>query len=83
MADKKIGDEKEMHIGCLHFKEQSSYSSTLDESSEAGIIMKGDKLIISYDDAGTVKYRYLDLTSTNATWVYTTTAPQLEIDNPK
>lgn len=39
------------------------------------IYMKSDKIVIAYNHGGTVKYRYLDLTSTNATWVYTTTAP--------
>lgn len=37
--------------------------------------MKGDKFIIAYNHGGTMKYRYLDLTSTDATWTYTTTAP--------
>jgi hypothetical protein len=37
--------------------------------------MKGDKYIISYNHGGTMKYRYFDLTSTDATWTYTTTAP--------
>jgi len=39
------------------------------------IYMKGDKLVISYDHSGTAKYRTLDLTSTDATWAYTTSAP--------
>jgi hypothetical protein len=37
--------------------------------------MKDDKFIIQYNHGGTLKYRYLDLTSTDATWTYTTTAP--------
>lgn len=33
------------------------------------------KYVIAYNDNGTMKYRYLDMTSTNATWTYTTTTP--------
>jgi len=44
-------------------------------SAQVKVYMKADKFIISYDNAGTMKYRYLDLTSTDATWTYTTSAP--------
>lgn len=36
---------------------------------------KGTLFVIAYNDGGTTKYRYLDLTSTDAAWTYTTTAP--------
>jgi hypothetical protein len=36
---------------------------------------KGSLYVIAYNDGGTTKYRYLDLTSTDAVWTYTTTAP--------
>lgn len=39
------------------------------------IYMKGDKLIIQFNDGGTVRYKYLDLTGTGVTWVHTTVAP--------
>jgi hypothetical protein len=44
-------------------------------SAECRVYMKADKLIIQYNDAGTVRYKYLDLTGTGVTWVATTTAP--------
>ena len=44
-------------------------------SNQLKIYMKGDKLVIAYNDAGTVRYKYLDLTGTGVTWVHTTTAP--------
>lgn len=44
-------------------------------SSKTAIYMKADKFIIAYDNAGTMKYRYIDLTGTDATWNYTTTPP--------
>jgi hypothetical protein len=41
----------------------------------ARLYMKSDKLVVQYNDAGTCRYKYLDLTGTGATWVHTTTAP--------
>jgi uncharacterized protein YjiK len=43
--------------------------------TEGKIYVKGDKLVISYNDGGTLKFRVLELTGTDATWSYTTTAP--------
>lgn len=39
------------------------------------IYLKDDKLIIQFNDGGTVRYKYLDLTGTGVTWVHTTSAP--------
>jgi hypothetical protein len=44
-------------------------------SSEGKMYVKGGKLIVQYNDAGTVRYKYLDLTGTGVTWVATTVAP--------
>jgi hypothetical protein len=44
-------------------------------SSEGKIYIRNGKLVIQYNDAGTVRYKYLDLTGTGVTWVHTTTAP--------
>jgi hypothetical protein len=43
--------------------------------TEARLYMKGDKLIFQFNDGGTVRYKYLDLTGTGVTWVHTTSAP--------
>lgn len=45
------------------------------QDTQSAIYIKGDKLIIKFNNGGTIKYRYLDLTSADATWTYTTTAP--------
>jgi len=37
--------------------------------------MKGGNLVIQYNDAGTIRYKYLNLVSTGVTWVHSTTAP--------
>lgn len=44
-------------------------------SSDGHIYIKGSKLIIQFNDAGTIRYKYLDLTSTGVTWVHTLTPP--------
>lgn len=42
---------------------------------EARLYMRNNKLIIQYNDGGTVRYKYLQLSGTGVTWVHTTTAP--------
>jgi hypothetical protein len=59
----------------LHLQECTSTPSTPGDGAATRVYMKADKLIILYNHGGTAKYRYLDLTSTDATWTYTTTAP--------
>jgi hypothetical protein len=39
------------------------------------IYIKGTKLIIKYSDAGTPRYKYLDLSGTGATWAYSSSEP--------
>lgn len=39
------------------------------------LYLRNNKLILQYNDAGTIRYKYLDLTGTGVTWVHTTTAP--------
>lgn len=55
--------------------QQITAEPTLVQNTQLGWYMKGTKLIFSFNHNGTVKYRYLDMTSTDATWTYTTTAP--------
>ena len=50
-------------------------TATPTQDTEVAMYMRGDKFIIAFNNGGTAKYRYLDLTSTDATWTYTTTAP--------
>ena len=44
-------------------------------SNEARVYIKNDKYIIQFNDAGTTRYKYLDLTCTTVTWIHTTVAP--------
>ncbi len=44
-------------------------------NGDVNVYTKSNKIIFQYNDAGTVRYKYLDLTGTGVTWVHTTTAP--------
>lgn len=47
----------------------------LGSGAEGRIYIKGDKLVIQFNDGGTYRYKYLALNGTGVTWVHTTTAP--------
>ena len=61
--------------GHLTLREVSGTPSSPASGTEGRMYIKGDKLIIVFNDGGTVRYKYLDLTGTGVTWVHTTTAP--------
>ena len=65
--------------GGLKTEEFVSYEITTNtpvpSNTEAIGYFKDNKLIFAHDDAGTIRYKYLDLTGTSVTWVHTTTAP--------
>jgi hypothetical protein len=67
------GDEFDID-GTLYLKSRGS-APGMATASECHTYVRNGKFVVAYNDAGTKKYRYLDLTSTNATWTYTTTAP--------
>ncbi len=54
---------------------RSSSPTTTPQNGAANIYLKGSKLIVQYDDVGTIRYKYLDLAGTGVTWVHTTVAP--------
>ena len=41
----------------------------------ANIYVKDDKLIVQYNDNGTVRWKYLTLSGTGTSWTHTTTQP--------
>lgn len=45
------------------------------QSAEGRLYMNGGKLVVQYNDAATIRYRYMDLVGTNVAWTHTTTAP--------
>ena len=69
-----VGDFASFNSG-IRLQEQSATPPTPDTAAAVSFYMKADKVVFHYYDGTTHKYRYMDLTSTNATWTYTTTAP--------
>lgn len=50
-------------------------TTTVTSKNNGQVYIKNDYLIIIYNDGGTLKYRYMDLEDTTATWQYSTTEP--------
>lgn len=44
-------------------------------SNQMRLYVKGDKLILQWNDAGTARYKYLTLSGTGVAWTYSATAP--------
>lgn len=42
---------------------------------DAHVYIRNGKFVIQWNDSGTVRYKYLDLSGTGVTWVHSTTAP--------
>lgn len=59
---------------CL-FAEKDTTPGNPADGTQVKMYMKADKIIFQYNDGGTVRYKYLDLTGTTDTWTATTTAP--------
>ena len=59
----------------LTLQESTATPSDPTSSNEGRIYVKGDKLIIQFNDAGTVRYKYISLSGTSVVWTHTTTAP--------
>ncbi len=53
----------------------SSTPTTPANGTECNVYFKSNKLVIQYNDAGTTRYKYLDLNGTGVTWIHTTVAP--------
>jgi len=54
---------------------QADTPSDPNADSEAKLYIKGSKVILQYNDGGTVRYKYIDMAGTGDVWIHTTTAP--------
>lgn len=61
--------------GAITFEEDTTTPASPTSGTQMRVYMKADKFVIQFNNAGTVRYKYLDLTGTGVTWVHTTTAP--------
>jgi len=59
----------------VQFAELTTTPTVGAASAAINVYMKADKLVFQYDDAGTTRYKYLDMTGTGVTWVHATVAP--------
>lgn len=62
-------------LGAVTIDEESGTPANPSQSNQVKIYCRGNKIIFQWNDAGTVRYKYLDLTGTGVTWVHSTTAP--------
>lgn len=62
-------------INTIALRQKATNPSTPTVSSEVKAYTKGTFYILMFNDAGTVRYKYLDMTGTGVTWVHTTVAP--------
>jgi hypothetical protein len=62
-------------VGRIQFPELSTTPTNPSIGAEGNVYVKADKLVIQFNDSGTVRYKYLDLTGTGVTWTHTTTPP--------
>ena len=68
--------DTELHLnGAMTFSEISTTPANPDADGETRVYVKADKLIVQYNEASTIRYKYLDLTGTGVTWTHTTTPP--------
>ena len=61
--------------GVTTIAEAGSAPANPTAGTECRIYMRGDRFVIQFNDGGTTRYKYLDLTGTGVTWTHTTTAP--------
>ena len=61
--------------GGIEFADSTEPTGALGSSAEGLVYFRNKKLIFKYNDGGTVRYKYLDLSGTGVTWVHTTSAP--------
>lgn len=59
----------------IYFREQSSTPGAGTINVVMNQYFKDNKIIFQFNDGGTTRYKYLDLSGTGVTWVHTTTAP--------
>lgn len=49
--------------------------TTLPDRTRAAVYVRSDKLVVAFNDGGTVRYRWLPLTGTATTWTHSTSPP--------
>lgn len=61
--------------GYLGLKTVASTPASPGAGAQGNVYIRNNRFIVQYNDSGTVRYKYLDLSGTGITWVHTTTPP--------
>jgi hypothetical protein len=61
--------------GVLQLQDKAAGLSPGGSNHSARVYFRNANLVVSYDDAGTIRYKYLDLTGTGVTWTHSIIAP--------
>jgi hypothetical protein len=62
-------------VNAISMLETTNTPAIPTQDTEGRMYFRGNKVVFQWNDGGTVRYKYLDLTGTGVTWVHTTTAP--------
>lgn len=62
-------------LGAVTLDKEASTPANPASSAECRVYHKGSLIVFQYNDAGTVRYKSLDLSGTGVTWVHATVAP--------
>ena len=68
-------DDVHLNGGSLAIQEIGTTPANPPAGNRAVVFVKGDKLVVAFNDAGTMRYRSLPLNGTSVTWTHSTTAP--------
>lgn len=68
-------DDVHLNGGSLAIQEIGTTPANPPSGTRAVVYVKGDKLVVAFNDAGTMRYRALPLNGTSVTWTHSTTAP--------
>jgi hypothetical protein len=70
------GDTSKFQVnGAVSIDEISATPSDPSQDNQAKFYVKANKFVIVWNDGGTIRYKYLDLTGTGVTWTHSTSAP--------
>lgn len=61
--------------GTLAYQEKDTTPASPSDGVAIQQYMKDNKVVYQFNEGGTVRYKYLDMTGTGVTWVHSTTPP--------
>lgn len=68
-------DDVLLNGGALTVQERTTTPANPTAGDQATMYVKGDKLVVAFNEGGTMRYRYMLLTGTTAAWTYSASAP--------